>query len=54
MHLNRSADDHDFTAAVHRRHYPLAVILPLLAAVPVVLLVILLRQWLGIELLSGA
>jgi hypothetical protein len=35
-------------------HYPLAVILPLLAAVPVVPMVILVRQWLGIELLSGA
>jgi hypothetical protein len=35
-------------------HYPLAVILPLLAAVPVVPAVILVRQWLGIELLSGA
>ena len=30
-------------------HYPLAVILPLLAAVPVVPVVILVRQWLGIE-----
>jgi hypothetical protein len=35
-------------------HYPLAVILPLLAAVPVVPVVILVRQWLGIELLTGA
>ncbi len=34
-------------------HYPLAVILPLLAAVPVALLVVFLRQWLGIELLPG-
>ncbi len=34
--------------------YALAVILPLLAAVPVVPVVILVRQWLGIELLSGA
>jgi hypothetical protein len=39
---------------VARRTYPLAVILPLLAAVPVVPVVILVRQWLGIELLSGA
>lgn len=35
-------------------NYPLAVILPLLAAVPVVPMVILVRQCLGIELLSGA
>ena len=34
-------------------HYPLAVILPLIAAVPVVPVVILLRQWLGIELFPG-
>ena len=34
-------------------HYPLAVILPLLAAVPVVPVVIPVRQWLGIELSPG-
>ena len=34
-------------------HYPLAVVLPLLAAVPVALLVVLVRQWLGIELFPG-
>jgi len=31
-------------------HYPLAVFLPFVAAVPVVPVVVLLRQWLGIEL----
>jgi hypothetical protein len=34
-------------------HYPLAVILPLIAAIPVVPLVVLARQWLGIELFPG-
>ena len=34
-------------------HYPLAVVLPLIAAVPVVPAIILLRQWLGIELFPG-
>jgi hypothetical protein len=37
-----------------RSAYQLAVILPLLAGVPVVPVVILVRQWVGIELLSGA
>lgn len=35
-------------------HYPLAVLLPFLAAIPVVPVVVLLRQWLGIELFPGA
>lgn len=34
-------------------HYPLVVILPIVAAIPVVPVVILLRQWLGIELFPG-
>ena len=34
-------------------HYPLAVVLPFMAAIPVVPVVILLRQWLGIELFPG-
>ncbi|MHB0960095.1 MAG: hypothetical protein ACYC0X_19830 [Pirellulaceae bacterium] len=35
-------------------HYPVAIVLPILAAIPVVPLVVLLRQWLGIELFPGA
>lgn len=35
-------------------HYPMAVVLPFLAAIPVVPVVVLLRQWLGIELFPGA
>jgi hypothetical protein len=35
-------------------HYPLAVVLPVVAATPVVPLVVLLRQWLGVELFPGA
>ncbi len=34
---------------IRRWHYPLAVILPLLVTVPVVPVVILVRQWLGVE-----
>jgi hypothetical protein len=34
-------------------HYPLAVVLPIIAAIPVVPVVILLRQWLGIEMFPG-
>jgi len=34
-------------------HYPLAVILPFVAAVPVVPVVVLLRQWLGVQFLPG-
>lgn len=34
-------------------HYPLAVVLPIVAAIPVVPLVVLLRQWLGVEFLPG-
>ncbi|MHB8974789.1 MAG: hypothetical protein ACYC3X_30640 [Pirellulaceae bacterium] len=33
--------------------YPLAVVQPILAAIPVVPVVVLLRQWLGIELFPG-
>ncbi len=33
--------------------YPLAVILPLVAAIPVVPVVVFLRQWLGVELFPG-
>lgn len=39
--------------AVRWWHYPLAVVLPFLAAIPVVPVVVLLRQWLGIELFPG-
>lgn len=35
-------------------HYPLAVILPVIAAIPVVPVVIFLRQWLGVALFPGA
>lgn len=35
-------------------HYPLAVILPLIAAIPVVPVVVFMRQWLGVELFPGA
>jgi hypothetical protein len=34
-------------------HYPMAVILPLIAAIPVVPVVVLLRQWLGVQLFPG-
>jgi hypothetical protein len=34
-------------------HYPLAVVLPVLAVIPVVPVVVFLRQWLGIEFLPG-
>ncbi|MCU0980788.1 MAG: hypothetical protein MUF25_16685 [Pirellulaceae bacterium] len=34
-------------------HYPLAVALPVIAAIPVVPVVILARKWLGVELFSG-
>jgi hypothetical protein len=34
-------------------HYPLAVVLPIVAAIPVVPMVLLLRKWLGIELFPG-
>ncbi len=34
-------------------HYPLAVVLPLMAAIPVVPVVLLLRKWLGVELFPG-
>ena len=34
-------------------HYPLAVILPILAAIPVVPVVVLGRKWLGVELFPG-
>lgn len=34
-------------------HYPVAVELPIVAAIPVVPLVVLLRQWLGVEFLPG-
>ena len=34
-------------------HYPLAVVLPIIATIPVVPVVVLLRQWLGIELFLG-
>ena len=34
-------------------HYPLAVVLPIIAAIPVVPVVVLLRQWLGIEMFPG-
>ena len=35
-------------------HYPLAVILPMIAAIPVVPVVVLLRKWVGVELFPGA
>ncbi len=34
-------------------HYPLAVVLPIVAAIPVVPVVVLLRQWLGVQLFPG-
>ena len=34
-------------------HYPLAVVLPFLAAIPVVPVVVVLRQWLGVSFLPG-
>jgi hypothetical protein len=34
-------------------HYPLAVVLPIIAAIPVVPVVVLLRQWLRIEMFPG-
>jgi hypothetical protein len=34
-------------------HYPLAVILPIVAAISVVPVVVLLRQWLGVQLFPG-
>ncbi len=34
-------------------HYPMAVVLPVLAAIPVVPVVVLLRQWLGVEMFPG-
>ena len=34
-------------------HYPLAVILPIVAVIPVVPIVVLLRQWLGVKFLPG-
>jgi len=34
-------------------HYPMAVVLPVLAVIPIVPVVVLLRQWLGIELFPG-
>lgn len=34
-------------------HYPLALFLPLVAAIPVVPVIVLLRQWLGIQFLPG-
>lgn len=34
-------------------HYPMAVMLPVLAVVPVVPVVVFLRQWLGVEVFSG-
>jgi hypothetical protein len=34
--------------------YPLAVVLPIMAAIPVVPVVVFLRKWLGVQLFPGA